>query len=224
MTITTARPHGYAKYKLENCRCYVCAWAVSEYSRVRAERIAAGTWRLDSAPVRVHIRALSAAGMGYKRVAAVAGINASTVSRVLYGRPDRGTPPPASIRYDLGARLLAVEPDLHPNANIEASGTVRRVQALVAIGHTLTSVAEALGWTVQNLSKVVHAGAVPYALCVEVRTALAVSRLYDRWSMTVPDGPMADRARAHARTFGWVPPLAWDDDEIDDPCAGPVAA
>lgn len=220
----TERPHGYAKYKLEGCRCNTCGWAVSEYTRVRAERIAAGTWRLDSAPVRVHIRALGAAGMGYKRVAAVAGISVSTVGRVLYGRHDKGTPPPATIRYDLGTKLLAVEPDLHPNSSIEASGTARRIQALVAIGHTITAVAHEIGWTLQNLSSLAHSGSIPLAARVEVRTAQAVSRLYDRWSMVVPQGVQADRARGHARRLGWVPPLAWDDEEIDDPFASPAEA
>lgn len=220
--MTIDRPHGYARYKLQGCRCYTCCWAVSEYGRVRAERIAAGTWRQDTAPVRVHLRSLMAAGMGRRRIAAVSGINESTIDRLLYGRVNRGTPPPATTRHDIATRLLAVRLDLHPGAGIEASGTVRRVQALVAIGHTLSSIARELGWTLQNLSRVVYTGSTPYAARVEVRTAQTVSRLYDRLSMARPDGLLADRARRHAAKRGWLPPLAWDDELIDDPCSPPA--
>lgn len=222
MTITTAeRPHGYARYKLDRCRCYTCCYAVSDYNRRRDQAIAAGTWRSDAAPIRVHLRSLMAAGMGYKLIAAKAGLSPSTVSRILYGRPERGTPPPATTRYDLAQTLLAVHLDLHPNSPIEATGTARRIQALAALGHTLTSIAEAIGWSLQNLSDVVREGSIPYACRVEVRTAQAVAALYDRWSMTVPTGWVADQARRRAARHGWLPPLAWDDEQLDDPTAVP---
>lgn len=225
MTVTTAeRPHGYARYKLNRCRCYPCCYAVSEYNRRREQAIAAGTWRTDANPVRAHLRSLVAAGMGWKRIAKTAGVNTGTAGRILYGRHDRGTPPPATVRYDIAQKLLAVQLDLHPNSPIEATGTVRRIQALVAIGHTLTAIANELGWTLQNLSKMVHAGSTPYAARVEVRTAQAVAAVYDRWSMTVPTGWVAERARRHAANQGWPPPLAWDDDHVDDPMATPTGA
>lgn len=215
----TERPHGYARYKLDRCRCYTCAWAVSEYNRNRKERIAAGTWRDDTGPVRVHVRSLMAAGMGYKRVAAKAGVNKSTLAWILYGCGSR--PATATTRHDIAQRLLTVELDIAPGTPVEATGTLRRVQALVALGHTLTSIAEAIGWTVQNFSFLIHEAAVPYTRRVEARTAAAVSKLYDRWSMTRPEGPAADRARARAARDGWAPPLAWDDDDLDDVLAVP---
>lgn len=225
MTITSAeRPHGYARYKLGSCRCYTCCFAVSEYNRKRDEAITAGTWRADTAPVRIHLRSLMVAGMGYKLIAKRAGVATSTVGRILYGRPDLGTPPPATTRYDIAAKLLAVQHELHPNSPIEATGTVRRVQALVAIGHTLTAIAEAIGWTVQNFTRVVREGSVPYACRVEVRTAQAVAALYDQLSMTRPAGLSADKARRYAARQGWFPPLAWEDDQLDDPVATPSVA
>lgn len=126
------------------------------------------------------------------------------------------------MRHDLAVALLAVQVDLHAGAAVEASGTVRRVQALVALGHTLSSVAREIGWTLPNLSRLVYTGSIPYAARVEVRTAQAVFRVYDRLSMVRPDGLLAGRARAHAAARGWLPPLAWDDDTIDDPCAAPA--
>lgn len=216
-----SREHGYAKYKLENCRCYTCSFAVSEYNRRRNEAIAAGTWRTETRPVQLHVRSLMVAGMGYKRVAALAGVAESTVGRLLYGRPDRGTPPPKTIRYDLAQAILAVELGLAPGSNIEASGTARRVQALHALGYTLTEQAERIGWTLQNFSRIIRDGAVPYAGMVTVRTAQDVGRMFDELSMIRPTGQAADNARKQAQARGWFPPLAWDDDTIDDPAALP---
>jgi predicted DNA-binding protein (UPF0251 family) len=47
-------------------------------------------------------------------------------------------------------------------------------------------------------------------------TAARVARLYDLLSMRPGPSPIAKR-RALAK--GWAPPLAWDDDTIDDPRA-----
>lgn len=219
----TERPHGYARYKLDGCRCYTCAWAVSEYTRRRAYEVAQGRGRVDGDLLRAHLRSLAAEGMGYKRVATVAGVASSTVGRILYGRGDRGTPPTPRVRYDIAQKLLAVQAANHgPNKPIEASGTVRRIRALIAIGWTRTEVAHGIGWTLSNLGTLLHRGAEPYAGFVEVRTAEAVAALYDRLSMRPSGGPYSARARAEARANGWPPPLAWDDDEIDDPAAVPA--
>jgi hypothetical protein len=63
-------------------------------------------------------------------------------------------------------------------------------------------------------------------------TADAITRVYDELSMTVPQddeagrspraGRIHDRQRRLAARRGWAPPLAWDDDTIDDPAATPA--
>lgn len=213
--VVSERPHGYARYKRDGCRCNVCGFAVSEYTRRRRNEIRRGTWRVDADLVRAHVRSLMAAGMGRRRIAEVAGVNQSTLSRQLYGRGDRKAP--TTMRHDLARRLLAVAPDLAPNARVAVLGTARRIQALVAIGWTLTEVAAGIGWTVQNLTHLV----CPSTGCVAARTAQAVADLYERLSMTPPAGPSARRARAMARRRGWVPPLSWNEGAIDDPEAQP---
>jgi hypothetical protein len=56
---------------------------------------------------------------------------------------------------------------------------------------------------------------------VNARTAHEVATLYERlWDITPPrmtgeQRAAADAARAHAATHGWLPPLAWDDIDID---------
>ena len=60
------RPHGYARYKLDGCRCYTCGYARSEYEAMRTRAILYGTWEplIDAQPVRDHIKMLSEAGIG----------------------------------------------------------------------------------------------------------------------------------------------------------------
>src|ERR1017187_5025063 len=97
-----------------------------------------------------------------------------------------------------------------------AAGTQRRIQALMA-----------RAWSPGAIE---HASKVP-AACI--RRALAdpgsiapemaarVARAYDRlWDKAPPRATAWDRSAAdapleHARRAGWVPPMAWDDDEID---------
>ena len=57
---------------------------------------------------------------------------------------------------------------------------------------------------------------------VRVKTARVVAEVYDRlWDKPAPEGRNRSCALAMARRKGFVPPLAWDDDEIDDPAARP---
>lgn len=214
-TTTVERPHGYARYRLDGCHCNICGFAVSEYDRRREYAIRTGAWRVDGELVRAHLRSLMAAGVGRRRIAEAAGVNGSLLTRHLYGR--NGRPAPATMRYDLAQKLLAVTPDLAPPARVPGIGTARRIQALVAIGWPLPELAARLGWTLANLCD----RAVCRRPCVAVRNARLVADLYDRLSMTPPTGPQADRARVRARRRGWVPPLAWDDDTIDDLRATP---
>lgn len=102
-------------------------------------------------------------------------------------------------------------------ATVPAAGTVRRLQALQAVGWTITDVARESGLHEKTLRNPVYRGARVYRA-----TADAVADAYERLSMTFPDGPYATRARRRAQRLGYPPPLAWDDDTIDDPDALPL--
>jgi len=106
---------------------------------------------------------------------------------------------------------------------VDAAGTRRRVQALMRNGWSTGALAARSGRT---------AGAVWQMLRYErvsPATAAAWRALYDElWDQEPPHGTRferqaAARARRHASERGWPPPLAWDDDEIDDPAAVPIA-
>lgn len=219
------RPHGYARYRLDGCRCYTCGYARSQYDENRAKAITAGTWQpyVDAAPVRDHIRTLQDCGMGLRTIAAVAGVDRKRLIAILAGRSERGTGPQQKVRPELSAAVLAVEPTLEnlaPNTLINPTGTRRRVQALGSSGWPQARLAGRLGMTPGNFSTMLQREHVL------VRRALAVRALYDDLWNADPrdhgvDTQAYSRALNHAKANGWAPVGAWDDDTIDDPAATP---
>jgi hypothetical protein len=101
-----------------------------------------------------------------------------------------------------------------PSAYVDATGTARRLRALVAGGYNFADLGRALGWGRRRVANV----AQMLDPKVMVRTANAVADVYDRLSTTPGTSTYA---RIVARRYGWHPSLAWDDDTIDDPTATP---
>lgn len=102
-----------------------------------------------------------------------------------------------------------------PNRPIDATGTRRRIQALMVLGWPLrTIMADKLGYSPKSY---------PHRLATAPRVtpglAKRVAALYDELSMT--PGP-SKRTRNRALQAGFLPPLAWDDDRIDDPTYQPT--
>jgi transcriptional regulator with XRE-family HTH domain len=96
----------------------------------------------------------------------------------------------------------------------EVTGSARRLQALVAIGYTQAEIARQMGTHESWVSRLVGG----YGRQVNAETVARIKEVYDRLAMT--PGP-SDRARRHAHKHNWAPPLAWDEDTIDDPAAKP---
>lgn len=106
-------------------------------------------------------------------------------------------------------------------ALVDATGTRRRLRALVAMGWSLNAIADREGcsWSrIRNWRD---------AELVQVSTVQSVRRVYDDMSMRVPqprtksERAAVTYAKRYAARNGWVPPLAWDDETIDDPDAVP---
>lgn len=89
----------------------------------------------------------------------------------------------------------------------------RRIQALMAIGHT----AEVIGAEVGRGRAAVIATA-RMRKWVTPATDAAYRAAYDKLSM-IPGVSASTRARS--RCWGYAPPLAWDEDSIDDPASQP---
>ena len=96
----------------------------------------------------------------------------------------------------------------------DVTGTERRLRALVASGYSQAQIAREMSTHESWVSRLVNG----YDHSVNADTVARVKAVYDRLAMT--PGP-SDRARRQARARGWAPPLAWDDDEIDNPAAKP---
>lgn len=217
MSIVSERPHGYARYKLDGCRCGTCRAAVSAYNRRNAMAVTAGTWcpYVDAGPARAHVKAAQAAGIGWRRFVALSGVPRSTVKQLLYGRPDRA--PSRRLRVETAERILAFQFTPAARAagvSIDATGTHRRIQALACLGWSLSEQARRVGQLVSNYANFLQRTQITMANADKVRA------LYDELSMTVaPAGYGSTRVRKLATQRRWRPPLAWDDDTIDDPAA-----
>src|SRR5215469_14812428 len=98
------QPHGTRHRYLGGCRCLPCRAANSRYSCERAAAQRAGDWRgfVPTTLVLDHIKKLRKAGIGYKAVAAAAGLAKSTVAMILTGKRLR-------IRRNHAERILAVD-------------------------------------------------------------------------------------------------------------------
>jgi hypothetical protein len=99
---------------------------------------------------------------------------------------------------------------------VEATGTVRRLRGLAALGWPQAELAARLGMTPSSLGQLgIRRGRVSRT------TAAKVTALYDELSMIPGHSKRAaDRAARH----GWPPPLAWLEGTIDDPRARPASA
>lgn len=191
------------------------------YGTYSTRQKAYGRWETlytDAEPVRAHVRNLQAVGLGLRRIAELAGVHRSQLTSLLNGRPHRGTGPSRQVNRDLAAKILAVPvPDIpHRLAadrhRIPAVGTTRRLQALVAFGYTQSDLCSRLGMSATN-GTCLFSGA---QVLVTATTARKVEALFD--ALQLIPGP-SDRARQRAARRGWAPPLAWDEDTIDNPDA-----
>lgn len=193
--------------------CHAC------YETHRHRQKAYGRWqpdRHDAEPVRQHVQALRAAGMGRRRIAELAGVADSSIQHLFTPRAGRSAPA-LYVKQETAERILAVQPEdiaaaVAGGALVDGTGTARRLQALVAIGYTQAALAELIGFTPANSTELFRGHPV------RATTARKVAALYDQLSMTPGS---SQRARTRADKLGWVPPLAWDDDTIDDPAAQP---
>lgn len=177
---------------------------------------------VDAEPVRQHVKALLAAGVGARRVCVLAGVSRSILQSLMRGktRDGRREPPSHRVSRRTAERILAVPiPDVPHGlvaggARVPAVGTVRRLQALVAFGYTRTYLGQRIGWSVANMPRLLD----PATEQVNADTARKVAELFAELQMA--PGPSV-RARNDGRRRGWAPPFAWDEDKIDDPNAEP---
>jgi hypothetical protein len=216
----TRHQHGTrAAYVKDRCRCADCTAANTAASRTATRERTFGRWHpyVDAGPVRDHIAAMRAAGIGVERIAQLAGLSVSHI-RQLAEYDCSGSPATQRVRPSTAAHVLRVSIDSAsraPSSRVDATGTRRRLQALIAIGWPAELLADPLGRRPNSLLRSMTGQSVT------ARTAYEVASLYERlWNTTPPrmtgeQRAVADAARAHAAARGWLPPLAWDDIDTD---------
>lgn len=213
-------PHGTRACYLRGCRQHECVTANKRYCKAyRLARInVGGNLRVDAAPAIARLHRWSAQGWSHRQIATATGASGRVVHNLLAGQLDLINPATA-------ARILAADvllTGVPEYTRVPAVGAIRRGRALVAIGYPVAYLAPLVPMAAQKLAPaLLHDPEM-----VQVRTARGVAAAYDRlWDQDpVQCGVLpaiAARTRATARRRGWAPPMAWDDDRIDDPSAEP---
>jgi transcriptional regulator with XRE-family HTH domain len=166
-----------------------------------------------------HVTVLRASGWTVREIANQARVSHNTVNRAALGTAGK-------IRAESARRILEVHPNRRPDPTlggqlVDSTGTRRRLQALVTMGYPGAELLRMIG---ANEAYVTRMMTFPL---VTVTTRDRVRELYDDLWDTPPvptdqhHAYQIRRARKRALRNGWVPPLAWDDDAIDDPDATP---
>lgn len=203
--------HGtWYSYATKKCRCQECRDGARIRSKKnRLDKIRGVEHLVDAQPLRDHVDLLRASGMSFRAIALACGW--SSRNSLADARSRRRVTP------ETLQRVLAVTPltDQRGDRYVDGTGSRRRLQALAYLGHPASVIAAELGRMDRKAYLHIQGGRT---VQVRARTADDIRRLYDRlWQ--VPG--KSERTRQHARRMGWVPPLAWDDDAIDDPAAQP---
>jgi hypothetical protein len=200
--VTSPSPceHNLAAYR-RGCRCATCRAANAAKARRNRARAYLGTAQtpVDARRARDHVVALRGQGMGIRSIAADSGVSRSQVRRLALGLVDAVTP-------RVEAAILAVRP---APRYVPARGTRVRIQALAALGYPLAWVNERMG-----RPEVPRGNFLSYHATTTRRDrAAAVIDIL----RAVGDTPGPSRhVTAMAKTFGWRPPIAYDEERLFD--------
>lgn len=163
-----------------------------------------------AARAQVHVQALVANGMSVRAIAEVAGVAPSVISLL-----SRGLQKTLAVRTEaaiLAVGLEGVMGRTNPKGFVPNVGARRRLRALMAIGWRHSDLSPMVGFNTGTLnhqagnwiSRVKHD---------------AVKAVYEQlWNTP---GPAPETSRARVRKAGYLPPMAWDDETIDDPLFEP---
>jgi len=201
-------PHGHPNRYAYGCRCVPCTKAASRADlERRLDRMAGRSRKVSAAPAREHVQKLVQRGLSMAQIGRASGVSVATVQRLIGGQ--------ANLSRGNAEKILRVPLTVRASAGmVPACGAARRVRALYVLGHFNWEIAELAGVSRDAVSYL--AAGKWQTLSVECDDGIRAA--YDRLSMRA--GASA-RTRSWAARMGWVPPLAWDDDTIDDPAAVP---
>ncbi|UOE45496.1 hypothetical protein [Agromyces larvae] len=167
-------------------------------------------------------------GLGYKRIAGLAGLGVTPVRTILWGRQDPGPRKgelPKRVKRETAERILAVRPSLDllgDRTLVSARPYIRRIRALIAAGWTQRELGVRLGCGTNlctTLASYERQSRRHRTYQITAARARAIVALYDELNLIRPTGVAADRSRAYAAARGWPDPWAWEvyDNDFDRP-------
>ena len=102
-------------------------------------------------------------------------------------------------------------------------GAQRRLQALLNRSWSLPTIANVTGMRTPQLARALdNSATITPKLAAEIRTAYDLLWIAEPPRATQAERDLGDAARSRAEDCGWPPPLAWDDDQIDQPEGRPA--
>lgn len=160
-------------------------------------------------PLRRHVNELLRKGASVKGIARASGLDPMCISMLIEGRHANVRRPTgeAVARLTL-ADIIAATP---PTGLVPSTGTTRRIRSLIAAGWCHRDIKARTG--IQS-ARLLHRRSP----VVMRRVHDAIKDVYDSLGH-IPGPSYVNRGVGRAR--GYVPPLAWDDEVIDDPDAEP---
>jgi hypothetical protein len=167
---------------------------------------------VSAALAREHVLRLRAAGGTYAVIGRAAGVGAMTVHGIANARRP-------TVQADVAHRLLAVGDADIRSLRIPIGGTMWRLRALVAMGHTCTRMAVATGIPPATLRRIVRGDAI--TITPELRQA-AIALFDAWWDKTPPQRTRQERLAAgnairRAAHSNWPCPAGLDEDQLDQP-------
>jgi hypothetical protein len=202
---TYARANGCPGYR-EPCKCQPCLdTRRAAKKRERVNRQLGRPAHRDAAQARARLLELNKV-MGWEDIAAAVDSSGSHLREIASGRLLR-------IKHTTHAKIMAVRPEPTGGQFIDATGSIRRVRALHAIGHTALVIADAAQTHRSRILPLLD-GYPRLRRSLAIRIESAYSQLAER------PGDNA-RARNRSQRERWAPPICWNDDTIDDPNAHP---
>lgn len=194
-----------ACYYRHACRCDACRRSALRRSKLSK----AGLATIDATPTRDHITRLLAHGWLYSSIGVASGLGTGHAA-YLHNEAKQ-------THRKAADAILAIDPTTTTEGTTyDATGTTRRVRALVALGWPMPELSARAGFNPGHLHQ------VTLRRSVTAETRERVRALYGQlWNTAGPSATSAARAKA----AGWAPPAAWDDDDgphgIDNPDATP---
>ncbi|MFI6510061.1 hypothetical protein ACIBCT_20850 [Streptosporangium sp. NPDC050855] len=190
------------------------------YMKHRALMRERGLWKphVEAEPARAHVRELREYGLSLAVIADLAGVTLRSLMYLMYGEPAAGKAPAVMMSAANASKLLEFWPTLEQMPDmvaVDAAGTKRRLQALIALGWSARALALRCGKPENEFIRVLGRQRI---LAV---TARLVRDLYDElWNQPAPTASTGERISAsHAHAMAtrnrWPRPQDWDDELLD---------